>query len=336
MALVDNIAAIESVRANEIAMADLADTFFETETFAKLNNRILRVLEARDANLSRGKFEQKGACLIGPPGSGKSRMVKEIIRRHEEAAIATGGRKFGHQIVSAIVPGKAGVKETCRAVLNKLDYPTQGERTEEYWIGMLKTQLQHRRIAGVHLDEVQDAGRHANDDTMRGFVKRFRNLMQDSPWPVCMILTSTCEGRDLINFDSTLARRLRPIEIRPMTVNSDGLSLKDASKKLVAAAGLTHGGLLDEPAFMPLFMHASAYRFGVAIEIIIEAIGEALSEGDDDINLDHFADAYFLRTDCDEEMNPFMTDHWRGIDTTVVLDRFTNEIQEGRKLPKRK
>lgn len=331
-----SIAELEAVRRNEDAMADLSTTFFETETFKKISNRVFRVLEARDANLRRGQSEQKGACLIGPPGSGKSRMVKEVIRRYEHAAVATGGREYGHEIVSAIVPGKAGVKETCRAVLNKLDYPTRGERTEEYLIGCLKTQLARRRVAAVHLDEVQDAGRYANADTMQGFVKRFRNLMQESPWPVCLILTSTCEGRELINFDKTLSRRLRPIEICPMTVGRDGLSLKGSAKKLVAAAGLSDNGLFDEPAFMPLFMHAAAYRFGVAVEMTIEAIGEALSDGENEVNLDHFAEAYFLRADCDEEMNPFISDHWRGIDTTIVLDRHKFEQKEPRKRSKRK
>lgn len=263
-------------------------------------------------------------------------MVKEVIRRYETAAGATGGREYGHKIVSAIVPGKAGVKETCRAVLNKLDYPTRGERTEEYLIGCLRTQLEELQIAGVHLDEVQDAGRYANADTMQGFVKRFRNLMQESPWPVCLILTSTCEGRELINFDKTLSRRLRPTEIRPMTVASDGLSLKCSAEKLITAAGLSHGGLLDEPAFMPLFMHAAAYRFGVAVEMVIEAIGEALSEGQDEVNLDHFAEAYFLRADCDEEMNPFISDHWRGIDATIVLDRYLAQKKDPEKGKKRK
>ena len=75
-----SIAELEAVRRNEDAMADLSTTFFETETFKKISNRVFRVLEARDANLRRGQFEQKGACLIGPPGSGKSRMVKEVIR----------------------------------------------------------------------------------------------------------------------------------------------------------------------------------------------------------------------------------------------------------------
>lgn len=335
--LLDNtIAEMEAIRANEDAMADLSTAFFETETFKKFRNRIFRVLEARNAKLRRGQFEQKGACLIGDPGSGKSRMAKEAIRRYEHAAVATGGREYGYEVVSVIVPGKAGVKEICRAILKKLDYPTRGERTEEYLIGCVRTQLEHRRIAGVHLDEVQDAGRYSNDETKRDFVKRFRNLMQESPWPVCLILTSTCEGRELINFDQTLARRLRPIEICPMNVDDDSRSLKEAAEKLVAAAGLSHRGLLDEPDFMPLFMHAAAGRFGIAVEIMIEAIGEALSEGNDEVNLDHFAEAYSVRTDCDEEMNPFISAHWRGIDTTILLARDRDEPMEIQKRPKRR
>ena len=91
MPMDNSIAELDAVRMNEDAMAELSATFFETETFRTMSNRIYRVLEARDANLRRRQFEQKGACLIGPPGSGKSRMVKEAIRRYENAAVATGG-----------------------------------------------------------------------------------------------------------------------------------------------------------------------------------------------------------------------------------------------------
>lgn len=78
------------------------------------------------------------------------------------------------------------------------------------------------------------------------------------------------------------------------------------------------------------------YRFGLAVEITIEALSEAMEMGAARVKLDHFAEAYYVRTNCDDELNPFLSDHWRGIDTTRAMDRFYEEKKEAKKPRKRK
>lgn len=330
------LSVMEKIRANAVATTAL-DTFFcETGTYRMIRERVFGVLEAREIRLARGLYEQKGAALIGPSGSGKSTMMARVIREYEEAAVATGGREFGHRIVSVIVPGKASVKDTCCAILTKIGYPTKGSRTEDYLVDCLRTQLQHHRIAAIHLDEVQDAGRYATEETMSAFAKRFRNLMQVGPWPVSLIMTATLEAKKLINHDPTLSRRLRPVEILAMTPATDGPALRDAMTELLRRSGLSDDGMLHHAEFMPLMMHAAAYRFGLAVEITIEALSEAMGTGDAQVTLDHFAEAYYVRTNCDDELNPFLSDHWRGIDTTRAMDRFYEEEKETKKPRKRK
>ncbi|WP_313350324.1 AAA family ATPase [Paracoccus sp. (in: a-proteobacteria)] len=141
-------------------------------------------------------FEQKGGAVIGLAGIGKSRMITTAIRKYELAVQATGGRQFGYRIVSAVVLGQASVKDTCCAILEKIGYPANSTRSEHYLINCVSEQLQHHRIAAIHLDEVQGAGRHATTTAKSNFAKRFRNLMQNAPWPVCLILSSTLEGKD--------------------------------------------------------------------------------------------------------------------------------------------
>ncbi|WP_417674004.1 ATP-binding protein [Pseudodonghicola sp.] len=330
------LSVMEKIRANAVATTAL-DTFFcETETYRMIRERVFGVLEAREIRLARGLYEQKGAALIGPAGSGKSTMMARVIREYEEAAVATGGRAFGHRIVSAIVPGKASVKDTCCAILREIGYPTRSNRTEDYLIDCLRTQLQHHRIAAIHLDEVQDAGRYATEETMSAFAKRFRNLMQVGPWPVSLIMTATLEAKKLINHDPTLSRRLRPVEILAMTPTTDGSALRGAMTELLRRSGLTDDGMFNHAEFTPLMMHAAAYRFGLAVEITIEALSEAVEMADARVTLDHFAEAYYVRTNCDDELNPFLSDHWRGIDTTRAMDRFYEEKNDAKKPRKRK
>ena len=171
---------------------------------------------------------------------------------------------------------------------------------------------------------------------MSSFAKRFRNLMQNPPWPVSLILTSTLEGREFINHDFTLARRLRPVEILPMTPAADGPVLRSAMAELLHRIGLTDDGLFSVPEFIPLMIHGAAYRFGRAIEMTIEALSEAMALDETRVSLDHFAEAYYIRTNCDDDLNPFLSDHWRGIDTTRTMDRAHEQNSVSKKPRKRK
>lgn len=326
MNMEETIAENSDLRDRSGFLADLEDQFFPTEEFKTFNKRLFGVLEAREERLKRGLFEQKGAALIGPPGSGKSRMVKESIRAFHAIAEASGGREFGHKIVSVIVPGRASVKDTSKEILDKFGYKVTGSRDDDYLFRKLKELMKEHRIAGLHLDEVQDAGRYATTETLESFSKRFRNMTQDEEWPICLILSGTLEGRDFINHDGTLTRRLRPIEIRPMTLASEGRFLRDSIAALLEKADFSDEvGLMGLDEFVQVLMHAAAYRFGLAIEMTIEAIGEAVEDRSTSLALDYFAGAYFVRTNCDDDMNPFMTPHWKGIDTTKALARKDRE-----------
>jgi hypothetical protein len=113
-----------------------------------------------------------------------------------------------------------------------------------------------------------------------------------------------------------------------LTYAQDAPLLRSSATALVHRAGLNDGGLFDVPEFLEIFMHASAYRFGIAMEMTIEAIDEAMSEGDSEIGLDHFAGAYYLRMNCDDDLNPFISQHWKSIDTTTAMDRILEQRKE--------
>lgn len=331
----DAFALMEAIRGREARKADLSDLFIETHVYREVRKAIFGVLEAREARLKLGHFEQKGVAVIGQPGIGKSRMIASVIQEYEQVAQATGGREFGHRIISIIVPGQASVKDTCCAILEAIGYPANSTRSELYLIDCVHEQLQHRRIAAIHLDEIQDAGRHSTPTARSNFTKRLRNLMQKAPWPVCLILSSTPEGKEFVNHDGTLTRRLNAIEILPMTFKDDGPTLRFALKKLLAGADLDDQGLIEVDDFIRILMHAAAYRFGVAIELAIEAIGDAVSSNEQVIGLEHFDAAYYARTNCDEELNPFISDQWKAIDTTLAMQRYMDE-KKGRPASKRR
>jgi hypothetical protein len=317
-------------------MVDLEEHFVKTDDYWMFRSRVFSVLEAREERLKAGKFEQKGAALIGAAGCGKTRMAEEIIAEYHALVDASGPREFGNRIVSAIVPGRATVVETLKAIITSMTGEhISSNRKEDYLVDLLVNYMKAAGVVAIHLDEAQDVGRFKTSDSIEAFSKRFRNLMQNKDWPVCLFVTATPEGRALINHDPTLTRRLRPVEIKPITFSNDGTLLRKSVTQLFNNAKIVDDGLLDQNEFMRILIHAAVGRFGVAMEIAIEAIGECFSDDNDIIEMGYFADAYNLRMDCDEELNPFVAENWKTIDTGTALLRYYEEKQPRRRRPKK-
>lgn len=63
----------------------------------------------------------------------------------------------------------------------------------------------------------------------------------------------------------------------------------------------------------------------------IEAIGECLEAGGSEMDMGHFANAYLLRMDCDDELNPFVAENWKTIDTLTALQRYEEDRKRRRR-----
>ncbi|MEP4195525.1 MAG: hypothetical protein ABJL99_07815 [Aliishimia sp.] len=107
-------------------------------------------------------------------------------------------------------------------------------------------------------------------------------------------------------------------------------------KELLAQTGLKDDGLLDENGFIKILMQASAVRFGIAIEIFISGTGIAQKHDSDTLFLEHFAETYYERMNCDDALNPFLSHDWSNINTTVARDRYLEEMRATRRKPRKR
>ncbi|SLN71972.1 hypothetical protein ROJ8625_03760 [Roseivivax jejudonensis] len=304
--------------------ARLASLFFPTDDYREVMKKVFQVLQAREASMALGRMVATGVVVVGPSGAGKSRLIEEVVKDYETFACGGVAQKFGTNIVTSVVPGKASIKAMLERLLRDLGYPIQRNLSENELQSRLVFQLKEQRIAALHLDEVQDVGRHRTDDSYDRFTKKFRNLMQDQDWPVCLILSATPEVKTFINHDRTLTRRLLAHEMNSPKMKDSG-TLRCATNTLLAEAGLRDVGLLSFDGFFEILRHAACDCFGQSIHLTIQAMGLAKEQGAELIDADHFAEAYSIETNCADDHNPFIVQEWHLIDTRKAMERARRE-----------
>lgn len=112
-----------------------------------------------------------------------------------------------------------------------------------------------------------------------------------------------------------------------MLLEKDGRIAQAAIKQMLSENDLSDDGILDETEFLEILIHASGYRFGMAIE----SIGLAKLDQDAEVTMDHFAEDYYVGMNCDDEINPFISRFWQPIYTSKALDRYILEDKNRRK-----
>lgn len=305
----------------------LEESFIEHETGQRFEEKFVSVLAARERMLEAGGFEVRGTCLVGPPGSGKTTLMAHVIANHHAWFRGAPGRRFGHRVVSVTIPAGAGVKETLRDILRATNgCEVIGNRTEDYLFSRVTEAFREERVAGLHLDEFQDIGRSKAEGPMLAFVTRLRHLTQHRKWPVCLFLSGTPDAKKLINKVPTLARRLDPVEFRPITRKADRRDIASHVRSLATTAGIPiNPDLFDVDHFVERLVHAGASSFGLVIQLVISALCEAQVDVSDrqepGLSYVHFIRAYDRKSDAGDNFNPFLDENWSTIDTRRVMYR---------------
>lgn len=310
-------------RTTEVArvVADLKARFFPTPTYHEFRREFDFLLAERRANLSAGRQKEvHGLLIVAPSGAGKTTLVRNALHQHPSGLrMLTEGE--GHSdVVSMAVPSPATPKGVGLAMLEALGYPLRRDRSAHIIWQLVKTQFAERQVLFLHLDEAQDFSRHNNRGDQHAVISTLKSLMQSPKWPVGLILSGMPELLDLVNMDPQLARRLRPIEHRPLKTSLDGGMIVAAIRQYAAAARVRVEDKFGKPGFVKRLVHAADYCFGILAEIICEAIGEALLAEEDALSVKAFAACFARRSGCPDGLNPFIAEDYLAINVRKLLE----------------
>lgn len=301
---------------------DLRAAYVPNDAYRKLEDYFRMLVEQRRADMADGSVtKSRGIVLIGHSGSGKTAAIFELRKRCQDIICSDPLQEFC-ELISLHAPSPATMKFVGAAVLQATGYPLTRDKSASTIWDMVKQQLMFRKTLFLHIDEAQDLARFQTENERRSVVNTLKSLMENSRWPVGLILSGTPEFKTIINQDPQLSRRLYPIEIDRLNEFRHVGAVLDLVRRYASRAGISVHGELTGEGFAHRLMHAADYEFGLMAELVVQSISATLFDEGAQVTLQlrHFADVFHMRSAAVDGLNPFLAEDFRRIDPRRVLN----------------
>jgi type II secretory pathway predicted ATPase ExeA len=249
--------------------------------------------------------ETRGVMVIGEPGSGKSHLVNRTLEKlpalkpHED-----GTPRF----IKCSVPSPATFKSMMLALLKEAGYPDASPRKEAWSLLQdLRYRLALLEISVIWIDEAQDL--FCADRNL--ILRALKSLMQGED-AVVIVVSGTKDLASVIRSDEQVQRRFTAIVLPDVTELEDGANFEEIMAQYCQRVGV---GAPVKADLTGRVFHAARYRFGRAIELLLQAIELCIECEDSDLDIEHFASAYVMNEACSVSENVFHVENYWLIET---------------------
>ncbi|ULB11858.1 TniB family NTP-binding protein [Cereibacter azotoformans] len=299
----------------ERVLDELRACYIESERDDEFERHFRRLFRHDDTGaltaapiLHTGGTETRGMLLIDAPGGGKNRLVNNALDSH--VVFRRAGARGLPPCLSIRVPSPATLSSLGCAILEALKYGDVREgRRWSIW-RTVRHRLAMFGISMLWIDEAHDLFHENSRREIEDMIATLKSLMQ-GPGAVSIVLTGTEKLWEIVGVDPQLSRRLTRLTFAPIDETMHGARLCEVIEDFCKRAGLSAP---PEQDLVARLIHASRGRFGRCIERTIQAIEEALRNGDRCLDMQHFAEAFMLQEGCAPDRNVFLHPAWRQID----------------------
>jgi hypothetical protein len=260
------------------------------------------------------EFEARGLLVTGRSRVGKTREIQRLLSKfNQSATVMPDGRPA--RIINCTLSGRMSWKDLGMKTLTALGYPAAGRRTQNSIWDMVLDQAKRQGVVGIHYDECQHMFSDTGSATNRVVLDSFKALLKDPRWPLVLILSGVPDLAKHIERDTASEERkqlrylLRPIHFDVIDTSRDIQELNSLAYSFADRVGLHFDGLSTVDFFKRLSL-ASSYRWGLAIELIIEAFTVAKQVQAPQVTTEHFSKAFSLIHGLPERFSPFDVDDY--------------------------
>jgi hypothetical protein len=262
----------------------------------------------------------RGLVLAGPSGAGKSRIVDKCLSRNPMFS-APGRYGHGSVLLKVSAPKPCSLIALGQHVMEVSGLPLRKKmKAAEIWTAV-RDRLKTLGVVFLWIDEFQHTIDRKNPDDVRDIRDTLKTLLENE-WPVYLILSGLPHIVSVMEYndenDVQVIRRYRFQSLPDLDLSTDRDFLAKIIDKSTQIASLTNL-VRDDPDLVARLHHAALHQFGLAIELINEAVEAALIAGDSELVAAHFAQGYEERTGSSPIANPYVVGDWWNIDCHSVL-----------------
>jgi len=243
---------------------------------------------------------------IGESGTRKTSTIRRaIFRRPEFCGYSDVPHENMSPLVSIIAPSPCTLKQLGIQIATAMGYtPRPSIEENEVWT-LVRKNLEIRGTRFIHIDEMQHVTQNKNVAEIPKIQNTLKRLLQSPEWPVWLILSGLPEIANMLETDIQVWRRARIIKFGQLVFERDVLLCRGMVNYFAGEkAGLDTSAVIDDE-FIHRLVHGCLRRLGIAIDLTIDAIHEALRARSPALMPIHFARS-FAKAGADDENNVFL------------------------------
>jgi len=244
---------------------------------------------------------------LGESGTRKSSTFARMIHTRPEFA---GFSYVPHENSSALLSVKAPSPCTLRVlgvtIARAMGLPTSETLKENVVWDDIMDHLPVRGIRVIHIDEFQHVLQNRNKLDIAKIRNTMKRVLQTPGHPVWMLVTGMPEVGPVLEGDTQTWRRKSYVFFPELDFCRHASKCRTMVQFFAKERASLECEASTSDENIHRLMHASLYRLGIAIDVVIKAIRVALSDGSKDLTADHFAKAYRTFSGCPDNENPFL------------------------------
>ncbi|SDG45053.1 AAA domain-containing protein [Celeribacter baekdonensis] len=259
-------------------------------------------------------FEARGLMVTGPSRIGKTGEIRHQLEMlNDGSTVMPDGRPA--RIVSVMLKGTMSWKDLGVHTLREgFGLPTSGRMTQREIWDMVGFHAREQGVHGIHYDECQHIFPKKSAEGRAMILDSFKSLLKKPDWPLMLILSGVDELAGHINSEEQLAYLLRPVPFREISLTRDE-DVQELNRLCFAYADTAGFDFtpLSSMDFYRRLSCACSYRWGLVIELLIDALVEASRSREVRLDTRHFCRAFTDRTSLPTGYSPFSVEDFEPL-----------------------
>lgn len=313
---------------------DIREKHFWTYRETELKNQLSFLLKESEtgtlAPLPRifsSTGEARGLVVTGPSGAGKSDALEYCFR---EVTQHWKQDESCRPFIKITSPSLDNAKDLAIEAANEIGYFKVSESRSR---GSVWRLVRHRftvlGTAVFWIDEAHDIFGHNNTEFILSAIKK----LLAHPVHVVVVLSGVNELHEHLFANSENKRRFRHYEIPPVDPIGERELIERALATYASAVGVAYP---EDPAIVDRLLHGVANRLGRCLEIMLDALHVAIKAGHQQLDMQHFAEAWSAHLECPRGANVFLVENWPDVHPVHGFDRAPSAHPAASRRPKRR